>query len=101
RQVLQSGPHKCRCRRRSRLARRVLMEVAMRNILFTILLGASACATSKPVSPTLCNDVLARYAHGESLDKIASDLQLGDRDAARDAVHQAMISLSKRYYHDR
>jgi hypothetical protein len=83
------------------LARRVLQALAMRNLLIIVLLGTSACATSRPMSPARCNDVLARYAHGESLDKIAAELQLGDRDAARDAVHQAMLSLQKRYYHDR
>ena len=78
------------------------LAVGMRKFLFVILVGASACAAhSNSMSPTVCNDVLAHYAHGESLDKIAADFKLGDRDAARDAVHQAMISLQKRYYHDR
>jgi hypothetical protein len=88
-----------RRRPNSRLARRVLQAIRMRNLLFVLFAGA--CATSKPMSPAVCNDVLSHYAQGESLDKIATDFRLGDRDAARDAVHQAMISLQKRYYHDR
>ena len=75
------------------------LAVRMRNLLFVLFAGA--CATSKPMSPAVCNDVLSHYAQGESLDKIAADFKLGDRDAARAAVHQAMISLQKPYYHDR
>ena len=47
------------------------------------------------------SDVLARYLRGESLDDLAHELALGDRDHARDVVHQAMLTLQKRYYHDR
>jgi len=47
------------------------------------------------------SEVLARYAIGESLDKIASDLSLGNRDEARELVHHAMLSLQRRYFRDR
>ncbi len=75
------------------------------------LLTAFAIATCTPACvahsarPALTAEkrsaVLSRYARGESLDQIAADFRLGDRDAARDAVHDAMISLTKRYYRDR
>jgi len=47
------------------------------------------------------SDALARYVQGESLDQVAHDLALDGRDAARDLVHQAMVSLTRRYYRDR
>lgn len=47
------------------------------------------------------SDVLARYVRGESLDKLAHELALSDRDAARDLVHRAMLALQRRYYKDR
>jgi hypothetical protein len=47
------------------------------------------------------SEVLARYAIGESLDKIASDLALHNRDEARELVHHAMLSLQRRYFRDR
>ena len=45
--------------------------------------------------------VLAHYMRGDSLDQLAAELALGDRDQARDLVHRAMVSLERRYYHDR
>jgi hypothetical protein len=47
------------------------------------------------------SDVLARYLRGESLDQLANELALGNRDDARAAVHTAMLALQKRYYRDR
>ncbi len=47
------------------------------------------------------SDVLAHYAKGESLDDIARDYSLADRDEARQVVHRAMLSLQKRYFRDR
>jgi hypothetical protein len=47
------------------------------------------------------SDVLARFLRGESLDQLAHELALGDRDDARVAVHDAMLALQKRYYRDR
>lgn len=81
----------------------------MRNFLFIVLVGASACAarTSHTTVPTAYSAadarsgegaIVARYLQGESLDELASDLSLGDRDEARDAVHQAMQDLRRRYY---
>jgi hypothetical protein len=47
------------------------------------------------------SEVLARYLGGDSLDHLAADLTRGDRDEARAIVHRAMVSLERRYYHDR
>jgi hypothetical protein len=47
------------------------------------------------------SEVLARYVTGDSLDKIASDLALGNRDEARELVHHAMLALQRRYFRDR
>jgi hypothetical protein len=47
------------------------------------------------------SDVLARYLRGESLDQLAHELSLDNRDEAKDAVHTAMLALQKRYYRDR
>ena len=46
-------------------------------------------------------DALERFMRGESMDEVAQELALGDRDTARDLVHQALISLQRRYYRDR
>jgi hypothetical protein len=83
----------------------------MRTFLFTLVLGASACAgrysqVSVPTEYAFHDAhgeaaVVARYMQGESLDQLASDLALADRDQARDVVHHAMIDLQKRYFHDR
>ena len=76
----------------------------MRNILLAIILSATACA-GRPSQATLpaeaTNEMLARYLQGESLDQLATEMRLNDRDEARDAVHRAMIALQKRYYQDR
>jgi hypothetical protein len=47
------------------------------------------------------SDVLARYARGATLDDIAKELSLSDRDAAREALHRAMLQLQRRYFADR
>lgn len=47
------------------------------------------------------NDALARYLKGESLVDVAHDLELGNKEQARDLVHHAVISVQRRYYGDR
>lgn len=47
------------------------------------------------------NDALARYLRGESYDQVAAELQLGDRDEARDLVHRGMLALQRKYFRDR
>lgn len=83
----------------------------MRKFLLVLLVGASACAarSARNTVPTeyAFHDahgsaaVVARYMQGESLDELATELRLDDRDQARDVVHQAMLDLQKRYYRDR
>ena len=83
----------------------------MRTFLIALVVAASACAgrASHPTVPTeyAFHDahgeaaVVARYMQGESLEELASDLSLSDRDQARDVVHQAMLDLQRRYFHDR
>ena len=46
-------------------------------------------------------DVIGRFMSGESLDELASDLALPDRQAARDLVHDALLSLQRQYYRNR
>jgi hypothetical protein len=46
------------------------------------------------------NDVLARWMNGDSLDKVASDLDL-ERAAARQLVRKALAQLQKQYFRDR
>jgi hypothetical protein len=74
-----------------------------RTILIAIVACASACAarSSHPTLPAATRaEVLAHYAQGESLDCIASDFHLDGRDDARDVVHAAISSLTKRYYRE-
>jgi hypothetical protein len=47
------------------------------------------------------NDVLARWMDGDSLDKVARDLDLEDRSEARTIVRKALLQLHKQYYRDR
>jgi hypothetical protein len=47
------------------------------------------------------SDALARFARGKSFDQVAQELSLTNKNEARDLVHQAMLSLQKRYYKDR
>lgn len=82
----------------------------MRTLLLALIAATSACA-GRYTASTVPTDfafhdargeaaVVARYMQGESLDQLASDLALADRDQARDVVHHAMIDLQKRYFHD-
>ena len=76
----------------------------MRKIIVALVITASACAarTGRTTLPAdQCNELLAHYARGESFDKIAVDFRLADRDQARSAVHEAMLTVQKRYYHER
>lgn len=47
------------------------------------------------------SEILAHYIQGESLDDLARDFALGDRDEAREVVHRGMLQLQKRYFRDR
>jgi hypothetical protein len=84
----------------------------MRNLLFVLVVGATACAARSTPSaiptayagrdPRTGDDaIVSRYLQGETLDELANELRLGDRDEARDAVHRAMQSLRRRYYTER
>lgn len=82
----------------------------MRKLLFILLATSAACSarSSHSTIPTVYaadgigdDAIAARYLQGESLDQLASELKLGSRDEARDAVHRAMLNLNKRYYADR
>ncbi len=46
-------------------------------------------------------DALSRFAKGKSFDQVAQELSLTNKGEARDLVHQALLSLQKRYYKDR
>ena len=46
-------------------------------------------------------DALERFMRGESMDEVAHELALRDRETARDLVHHALTSLQRRYYRDR
>jgi hypothetical protein len=82
----------------------------MRKLLFILLATTAACSarSSHSTIPTVYgaagigdDAIVARYLQGESLDQLAGELKLDDRDEARGAVHRAMQSLQKRYYADR
>ncbi len=47
------------------------------------------------------SDALARFSRGESFDQLARELSLDGRDDARELVHTALISLTRRYYKER
>jgi hypothetical protein len=71
----------------------------MRPLLLTILVAA--CSVN-PAKPTLVEArAVELYADGASLDEVATDVTHGDRAAARDLVHRALIALQRRYYQDR
>ena len=72
----------------------------MRFILATITIIASACAAHPKLSSEAQNAALVEYVQGESFDEIAQKLHLADRFDARAVVHDALLSLSHRYYHD-
>jgi hypothetical protein len=63
-----------------------------------VALALGACAARAPTVTTSSRDALARYATGASLDQIAADLGLDDRDAARSLVRDALVDLNRRYY---
>jgi hypothetical protein len=44
-------------------------------------------------------DAFTRWVGGDSYDKVASDLALGDDGDARDLVHEALVRANRRYYH--
>lgn len=46
-------------------------------------------------------DALVRYLRGDSLERVAADLNLGGRNQARDLVYKALKALHRRYYRDR
>jgi hypothetical protein len=79
------------------------MTTIARNLAFALvaLVSTSACVSQSNVSRDTQERVLAQYARGESLDTLATNFRLGDRGAAREVVHQAMVALQKRYYQDR
>jgi hypothetical protein len=66
-----------------------------------IAMCMSACATRPTIPMQTRNAVLAEYARGASLERLAQDFRLGSRDDARGVVHDAMLALQKRYYRDR
>jgi hypothetical protein len=47
------------------------------------------------------NEALARYMNGDSLEQVAKDLSLEDRDSARQMVRKAIAQLQKKYFADR
>jgi hypothetical protein len=47
------------------------------------------------------SDALARFASGKSFDQVARELGMTDKTEARELVHQALLSVQKRYYKDR
>ena len=70
-------------------------------LLVTLAIGTSACTAHAPVHSAQANEALVRYARGESLEQLRTELSLADRDEARDLVHHAMLDLGRRYYKDR
>jgi len=76
------------------------MTAGMRTIFLSILIGASACAAHPKLSTTVQNAALVDYAQGGSFEEIAQKLHLADRFDARAAVHDGLLALSHRYYHD-
>jgi hypothetical protein len=91
-----------------RLVRFVKSGSAVRNKTrflapFILALGAAACGanthhTTLPADTRA--DVLSHYLHGESLERLAAEYQLAGRDDARAVVHDALLSLTRRYYKD-
>ena len=73
----------------------------MRTTILVIIMAATACAARPQFSTATRNAALECFANGESYDQIAVKLRLGDRDAARAAVHDGMMAASKRYYRER
>jgi hypothetical protein len=60
-----------------------------------LLLKTSSCAPDGGYS-----DALSRFARGETMDDIRTDLLLADKSQARSLVHDAMINLQRRYFKD-
>ena len=77
------------------------MNKLARNLAFALAALSSACVSHMTVPKDTQDRVLAQYARGESLEALATDFRLGDREAARDVVHQAMLALQRRYQQDR
>ena len=73
----------------------------MRTLLFAIVFVTSACGARPQFSTATRNSALERYSQGESIDDIARELGLGDRETARAAVQAGMMAVAKRYYNDR
>ncbi|MBL0220104.1 MAG: hypothetical protein IPQ07_40330 [Myxococcales bacterium] len=43
------------------------------------------------------NDVLSRWMKGATMEQIAAELSLDGRDGARSLIHQALVTLQRRY----
>jgi hypothetical protein len=73
----------------------------MKTLLLLVTLSAAACAPKASFAPTTCQHALTLYSQGDSVDQVAEQLHLGDRETARAAIHEAMRSVQKRFYADR
>ena len=47
------------------------------------------------------NDLLARYIRGESLEDLTRSLAFDDREQTRSLIQKAIVTLNRRYWHDR
>ena len=60
------------------------------------LVGQRSCTSRGGYS-----DALAHYTRGESYERIAHELALGSAGDAKHLVHDALVSLNRRFYRDR
>ncbi len=73
----------------------------MRNILLLLTIATSACAARAQLTPYEAQHAMSMFASGKSMDQIATEMHLDNRDDARSLVHDAMINMTRRYYADR
>ena len=73
----------------------------MNKLLLLVTVASSACAPKATMAPDTCSHALALYSKGDSVDQVAEQLHLGDRETARAAIHEAMRTVQRRFYADR
>jgi hypothetical protein len=77
------------------------MNHLLRVGLFSIVACASACAAHSTLPVETQTEMLSHYVHGESLNELAREFKLADTGEARVVVHDALVSLYRRYYNDK
>lgn len=70
----------------------------MRTFLLALVLAGSACVAHSQLAPAASEEAFQRYVHGESLDQVAAELQIDNRDDVRASIRHTLHQLQVRFY---